>query len=39
LMKAVEGIQTFITCVKVEDEMRPMPLELYDVQDGKVKRR
>jgi DNA replication and repair protein RecF len=39
LIKAVEGIQTFITCVKVEDEMRPVPMALYDVQDGKVKQR
>lgn len=39
LMNAVEGIQTFITCVKVEDEMRQVPMALYDVQDGKVKRR
>ena len=39
LMKAVEGIQTFITCVKVEDEMRGMPMALYDVQGGQVKRR
>lgn len=39
LLKAVEGIQTFITCVKVEDEMRRLPLELYDVQDGRVRRR
>lgn len=39
LMGAVEGIQTFITCVKVEDEMRKLPMTLYDVQDGKVGRR
>jgi DNA replication and repair protein RecF len=39
LLRAVEGIQTFITCVKVEDEMRKLPMALYDVQDGKVNRR
>jgi DNA replication and repair protein RecF len=39
LMRAVEGIQTFITCVRVEEEMRGLPMELYDVQRGKVNRR
>ncbi len=38
LMKAVEGVQAFITCVKVEDEMRHMPISLYEVKDGQVKR-
>jgi DNA replication and repair protein RecF len=39
LIRAVEGIQTFITCVRVEDEMRGLAMELYDVQRGKVNRR
>jgi DNA replication and repair protein RecF len=38
LIRAVEGIQTFITCVKVEDEMRGLPMDLYDVRRGKVSR-
>lgn len=36
LLGAVDGIQTFITCVKVEDEMRKLPMALYDVHEGKV---
>ena len=39
LLKAVQGTQTLITCVRVEEEMKPMQLEVYDVYDGAVKKR
>jgi DNA replication and repair protein RecF len=39
LLKAVSGTQTLITCVRVEEEMKPMQLEIYDVFDGNVKKR
>lgn len=39
LLKAVEGVQTLLTCVKIEDEMRAMKLNIYDVFDGQVRQR
>ncbi len=39
LLKAVEGVQTFLTCVKIEDEMKTMRLHTYDVFDGQVRAR
>lgn len=38
LMQAVQGIQSFITCVKVEDEMRHAPMALYEVNNGQVRK-
>ena len=34
LLRAVAGTQTLLTCVKLEDEMRKMDMDIYDVASG-----
>ncbi len=39
LIRAVAGVQTLLTCVKLEEEMTGLDLDIYDVAGGEVRRR